>query len=220
MSREDNAISARVVSCEDVTDEIVAAYASQGLELTFAEYVMRYDLSDPARTLPQIDLPVFDYLEWTPERAPDFFAVYAAAFRERPGFPGWSEAEWLRWTAGDPTFRPDLSVLAVLDGHAVGFITGADSEEQARSGFVIQVGVHPTFRGRGLGAALMIHALGAWRDAGKEAVLLDVNVNNPSAIRLYEQLQFVVVRRRGRFSASSHKFLSGGASDSLSSTGN
>lgn len=202
MSRDDQATTPESIPCEDVTDEIVAACASQGYALTFAEDVMRYDLSDTARALPHIDLPVVvDYLEWTPERAHDFFAVYAAAFRERLGFPGWSEAEWVRWTADDPTFRPDLSVLTVIQGQAVGFITCGDyEEEQARTGFVIQVGVHPEWRGRGVGAALMIHALTAWRAAGKEAVLLDVNVNNPVAGRLYEQLGFVVVRRRGKFS--------------------
>ena len=191
-----------VVGCEDVTDEIVAAYDSQGYTLTFAEDVMRYDLSDTSLMLPRVRLSVaVDYLEWTPERAHVFFSVYAAAFRERPGFPGWSEAEWVRWTAGDPTFRPDLSVLALIQGQPVGFITCADYEEEpAQSGFVIQVGVDPEWRGQGLGAAMMIHALDAWRDAGKKAVLLDVNVNNPVAIRLYEQLGFVVVRRRGRFS--------------------
>jgi mycothiol synthase len=204
--RENKAtIPEREVTCEDVTDEIISAYGSQGYALTFAEDVMRYDLSNTGRTLPQIDLPVaVEYLEWTPERAHNFFVVYDAAFRERPGFPGWSEEEWVHWTAADPTFRPDLSVLAVIQGQSVGFITCADyEEEQARSGFVIQVGVDPRWRGRGLGAAMMVHALRAWRDAGKEAVMLDVNVNNPVAIRLYEQLQFVVVRRRGKFSRRS-----------------
>jgi mycothiol synthase len=203
MSDEGHVTLPESISCEDITDELAAAYAGQGYALTFAEEVCRFDLT--GRTLPPIDMPVaVDYLEWTPARAHDIFAVYEAAFRDRPGFPGWSEAEWIRWTAGDPTFRPDLSVLAVIEGQGVGFITSADYEdEEARSGFVIQVGVHPEWRGRGLGAALTIHALKDWRDAGKEAVLLDVNVNNPVAIWLYEQLGFVVVRRRGRFSRRS-----------------
>jgi hypothetical protein len=139
MSDDDNAATPESITCEDVTDEIVAAYARQGYDLTFAEDVCRYDLSDFAEASPLAELPIaVAYLEWTPERARDFFAVYAAAFRERPGFPGWSEAEWVRWTADDPTFRPDLSVLAVIEDQAVGFITCAGyDEDQARIGFVI-----------------------------------------------------------------------------------
>jgi mycothiol synthase len=206
MNDDDNA-APESITCEDVTDETVAAHASQGYDLTFAEDVMRYDLSDPAWALPLVELPVaVAYLEWTSERARDFFAVYSAAFRERPGFPGWNEAEWVRWTADDPTFRPDLSVLAVLEDQAVGFVTCADyKENQARVGFVIQVGVHPTWRGRRLGVAMMTRTLRAWHDDGKEAVMLDVNVNNPVAIRLYGQLGFEVVRRRGKFTSRSSR---------------
>lgn len=88
-------------------------------------------------------------------------------------------------------------------GHAVGFVTSADyEEEQARYGFVIQVGVHPRWRGQKLGAALISHALLAWRSAGKGAVILDVNLNNPGVLRLYLQLGFEAVRRRGKFSRS------------------
>jgi ribosomal protein S18 acetylase RimI-like enzyme len=204
-TRLDGDSMAEIITCEDVTDEVVAAYANQGYALTFAEDVMRYDLSDQSRPLAHVELPfAVTYLEWTPERAHDFFTVYYASFRERPGFPGWSEAEWVQWTAGDPTFRTDLSKLAVIPGHAVGFVTSADyEEEQAQYGFVIQVGVHPGWRGQKLGTALISHTLQAWQCVGKEAVILDVNLNNPGAIRLYLQLGFVVVRRRGKFSRSS-----------------
>ena len=71
------------------------------------------------------------------------------------------------------------------------------SEEDA--GRVIQVGTRPEWRGRGIGAALMVRAMRAWKAEGKEAVMLDVNVNNPGAIRLYLQLGFAIVGRRGRF---------------------
>ena len=183
------------IRSENVTDELVAAYAQEGYTLDFAEEVMRYDLSRPC---PQITVPYeIAYLTWVPERAQAFFAVYDAAFRERPGFPGWSEAEWIDWTSGDPTFRADLSVLAVVQDQAVGFVTNAD---EGQDGYIIQVGVHPMWRGRGLGAALTICALQRWREVGKEAVLLDVNVNNPGAMRLYQQLGFVVIRCRGKFS--------------------
>ncbi|GHO57562.1 GNAT family N-acetyltransferase [Ktedonobacter robiniae] len=186
------------IRCENVTDEVLASYAEKGYMLTFAEEVMRYDLS---RALSQIALPFkVSYFSWAPERTHDFFTVYDASFRERPGFPGWSETEWVHWTSGDPAFRPDMSVLAVVQDQVVGFVTNAEDEEMpAQHGYLIQIGVHPEWRGQGLGAALITHALQTWRKAGKKAVILHVNVNNPGAIRLYQQLGFVVVRRRGKF---------------------
>ena len=195
---QDYAQPTEEISCENITDEIIASYAEQGYTLVFAEEVMLYDLSQaPAHIVLPFEI---SYLNWGPEYIRDFFTVYAASFRERPGFPGWSEAEWVRWTSDDPTFRADLSMLAVIQGKAVGFITNAEDEEEARRGFIIQVGMHPEWRGQGVGAALIARSLQAWREAGKEAVILDVNVNNPGAIALYQQLGFVVVRRRGKFS--------------------
>ncbi|MBA2396981.1 MAG: GNAT family N-acetyltransferase [Ktedonobacteraceae bacterium] len=47
---------------------------------------------------------------------------------------------------------------------------------------------------------MITHALQAWRETGKEEVVLHVNVNNPGAIHLYQQLGFVIVRKRGKFS--------------------
>ena len=196
---QDQSAPSEEIRCENVTDETIALYAEKEYTLTFAEEVMCYDLS---RAIPRVVVPFeVSYLNWAPERTHDFFTAYDASFRERPGFPGWSEAEWVRWTSGDPVFRSDLSVLAVVQGQAVGFVTNAEYEEaKAQQDFLIQVGVHPQWRGQGLGAALTARSLQAWRETGKEAVILDVNVNNPGAIRLYQQLGFVVVRRRGKFS--------------------
>lgn len=182
------------ILCESVTDELVAAYAQRGYSLVFAEEVMRFDL---ALAIPDVVVPgALTFLTWTPERIHDFFTVYQAAFRERPGFPGWSEEEWVQWTADEPSFRPDLTYLAVMDGQAAGFLTSAEEED---AGWVIQVGTRPEWRGKGIGAALMVQAMRAWKAEGKEAVMLDVNVNNPGAIRLYQQLGFVIVGRRGSF---------------------
>lgn len=196
--KQNHSVPSDDIRSENVTDEIIASYAKKGYTLTFAEEVMCYDLS---RALPHVIMPLeVSYVSWEPERTHDFFSVYDASFRERPGFPGWSETEWVQWTSGNPTFRPDMSVLAVTQGQAVGFVTNAEDEEApAQHGFLIQVGVHPDWRGQGLGAALITHSLQTWRETGKEAVMLHVNINNHGSIRLYQQLGFVIVRRRGKF---------------------
>lgn len=184
------------IRCENMTDEMIASYAAQGYILAFAEEVMRYDLS---QALPHVALPIeVAYAVWEPERTHDFFRVYHASFCDRPGFPDWSEAKWIDWTANDPSFRPDLSMLAMVQGQAVGFVTNAEDEE-AQQGYLIQIGVHPQWRGQGLGAALLARSLHVWREAGRAAAMLHVNSNNPGAMHLFQQLGFMSIARRGKF---------------------
>jgi mycothiol synthase len=188
------------LAIEDLTDAIIAEYTAQSYTLLFAEDVMRRELAN-ADVLAPDNLPSgITLAEWTAETIPAFFAAYSASFADRPGFPSWTQERWAEWTAGDADFRPDLSWVALAGDNPVGFITNAiDTREEPPAGFIIQVGTRPDWRGRGLGAALVVRALRAWREANVTAVNLDVNVNNPTARRLYERLGFHVVRRRGVF---------------------
>ena len=187
-----------IITSEDVAEEMISAYAEKGFTLIFAEKVMRYDLTRP---LPQVSSPPeVSYLTWNTQNIPAFFSAYEAAFRERPGFPGWSEEEWRDRVAGDPAFRPDLSLVALIHGQAAGFVTNEEESDNPGRGYLSQVGVHPQWRGQGLGSILVMRSLQAWQEARKEEVILHVNVNNPGAIRLYEQLGFVPVKLRGKFS--------------------
>ena len=74
----------------------------------------------------------------------------------------------------------------------------APPQQVARKGGIRQVGVRPGWRGRGVATALLCAAMRAFRHEGVERAVLDVNVNNPRALRVYERLGFVVT---GRFSA-------------------
>lgn len=192
------------VTCEDLTDEIIARYTAEGYTLAFAEEVMRRGLG-AVSDLPEAALPDGVALAaWATETAPAFFAAYAAAFADRPGFPGWSQERWVQWTAGDADFRSGLSWVALADAEPVGFLTCAqDTAAPTPTGFIIQTGTRPDWRGRGLATALVTRALRACRDAGYTAVTLDVNVNNPTARRLYARLGFVTMRRRGVFQRGS-----------------
>src|SRR6202040_1791346 len=88
------------ITSEALTDEIIASYREQGFTVVFAEEVMRYDL---ALALPHAgSLPFVSYLTWTDQNTHAFFTAYEASFRERPGFPGWSEEEWVRGSSEDP----------------------------------------------------------------------------------------------------------------------
>ena len=178
------------IATEGLVPAAERLYARYGFAQSFAEDVMRRDL---AGDLPLVPLPDGVALDtWAPERAAQFFAAYNASFRTRPGFAGWSAEQWIAWATDDDDFRPGLSLLARAGDAPVGFLIGAE-------GWLVQVGVVPAWRGRGLGAALAAEMLRRAQASGAASTLLDVNVNNPGAARVYERLGFVRIGRRARF---------------------
>jgi ribosomal protein S18 acetylase RimI-like enzyme len=148
---------------------------------------------DPAVTTPAEWPDGTDLVEWSEETALRFHAAYEASFRERPGFPGVPAHEWIADNAGDDDFRPRWSVVANVPGLGdAGFVTAA-------AGWIVQVGVVPQARGRGLGAALMREALTRMTADGSPEAWLNVNVNNPAAAALYRHLGFAATGRRARY---------------------
>ncbi|HEV8568737.1 MAG TPA: GNAT family N-acetyltransferase [Actinoplanes sp.] len=193
------------VETEGLTPAAEKLFASRGLRQVFAEDVMRIDLEAPASVAApptagggraardfEPRWPAGVTLEtWNDATAPRFYAVYEASFRERPGFPGWSAAEWIDAVV-EEGFRPDWSVLAsVPDIGDVGFVTAA-------IGWIDQVGVVPAARGRGIGAALVGEALTRMRADGQTHAWLNVGVDNPAG-ELYRRLGFAVKGRRARY---------------------
>jgi mycothiol synthase len=178
------------VETEALTDDARRLFAARGLRQVFAEDVMRADVG--AGGLPAIVPPDGVALApWSPELAPRFFAAYEAAFRQRPGFPGWSAQQWIAWTMDDD-FRPQWSLLATdRSAGDVGFITCAE-------GWIVQVGVRPEHRGRRLGTALVVEALRRMGTDGATEAYLDVNVDNSAGV-LYRRLGFALIARRARF---------------------
>lgn len=83
-----------------------------------------------------------------------------------------------------------LVALAPADGRRVGF---AWLFHEERAGFVYDVVVEETERGRGLGRALMEHAADHLARAGIEVVGLNVFGHNHVARRLYDSLGYRVV---------------------------
>lgn len=180
-----------------------ALYTGEGYTCDFIELWMQRDLS---ATIPTIPAPL-PLETWNPENASDFFRTYKEAFRERmnPGFPPPVMQNWIEENAGDPDFWPGLSLLARSGSEPVGFLTAgllpvADLGQTV--GWISQVGTHPAWRGRRLAAFMLAATMSAFKREGFTAVGLHVNVNNPGAIRLYEQLGFAVVGRRGKYRKS------------------
>jgi ribosomal protein S18 acetylase RimI-like enzyme len=178
------------IATESLTNEAARLYEKYGLTQTFGERVMRFDLLTP---LPEARLPEgFQWENWTEARAGAFFDAYQSSFRERPGFPGWSEAVWRDWVAGDAYFNPDKSFLVSRNGLPVGYIVCSEN-------YVVQVGVHLEWRRQGIASALLARTLACLRADGNTDALLTVAENNPTATRVYLTFGFEVIGRRARF---------------------
>jgi GNAT superfamily N-acetyltransferase len=179
-----------IVETESLTEAADKLFVSRGLRQFFAEDVMRIDPSGTAA-------PAWPAgairTEWSVASAGRFHAAYAASFRDRPGFPDQPAGEWIAENDEDDEFRPRWSVLATLPGLGdVGFVTAA-------VGWIVQVGVVPAARGRGIGAALVRESLSRMAADGATEAWLDVNVNNPGAAALYRRLGFADRGRRARY---------------------
>jgi mycothiol synthase len=177
------------VRSESLTPAAQALFASRGLSCIFGEHIMRFDGIPPT-----IAVPGVRFEEWSAATSARFFTVYDASFRERPGFPGYSEQEWIADT--DEETVPARSLLAVLDGVDAGFITCDPG------GWVNQVGVLPAYRGRAVAAVLLAEAGRRYRAAGGDHEGLAVNHNNPTAYARYLRYGFVPAGERARFTAA------------------
>jgi mycothiol synthase len=185
------------VATESLTDSAHRLYRAHGFESVFDELVMRRDLhlSLPVQPLPK----GVTLTPWQPEAAEQFFQAYHAAFRERPGFPGWSAAEWISRVT-DNDLAPEWSLLARAEEGPLGFIIGTiDLTGSPPGGYVWQIGVVPWARRRGLASCLMAESLRRMQAAGAPCADLAVHTNNPGAIQAYAKLGFVTIGHRARY---------------------
>ena len=70
----------------------------------------------------------------------------------------------------------------------------------ADEGEILNLGVAPRHRRRGVGRALVERTLDGLRSRGVRVVYLEVRESNAAARRLYETMGFAEVGRRGRYS--------------------
>jgi ribosomal protein S18 acetylase RimI-like enzyme len=72
--------------------------------------------------------------------------------------------------------------------------------------YVSNVAVYPDFRGRGIGSALLAAVERAAHDAGAESTVLDVEIDNLSAIRLYQARGYAARGATSPMRAAGHEF--------------
>jgi ribosomal protein S18 acetylase RimI-like enzyme len=87
-----------------------------------------------------------------------------------------------------PGFLPGATwLIACTDGY-VGTVQGV--MDQTGFGAIQNVGVIRTYRGAGLGRALVRRALAGFRQAGLEQAYLEVTAENAGAVQLYRDVGF------------------------------
>jgi mycothiol synthase len=126
----------------------------------------------------------------------ELLRVNGAAFAWHPEQGGWTLAD-VAVREAEPWFDPWGVLLAVEEAqpaHLLGFHwtkvhpPGPDQPEPL--GEVYVLAVDPAARGRKLGPALTLAGLAYLRDRGLGAVMLYVEADNASAVRLYRDLGF------------------------------
>lgn len=111
-------------------------------------------------------------------------------------------ASWKEWRANWKSLRDRMGhytyTLAVVDGRVIGFVLVRDDTDYVDTGSVEIISVLPEFRGRGVGARLMVSAKKYLKSIGCKYVILGVNSTKPAvgvnstnpAVRLYNREGF------------------------------
>jgi mycothiol synthase len=188
------------IRTESLTEPADRLYRAHGFECVDESLVMRRDLRLP---LPDCHLPPGVTLAiWQPGLAEQFYQAYHAAFRDRPGFPGWSADEWITQVTSNDLI-PNWSLLVRAADVPLGFIIGCvDATRTPPGGYVWQIGVIPSQRRRGLASALLVESMRRMQAAGSPWAELIVHLNNPGAIQAYARLGFTTIGRRARYERS------------------
>ncbi|WNV76671.1 N-acetyltransferase [Geodermatophilus sp. DSM 44513] len=167
------------------------------------------DMERPLTGLPDVPaVPGVELVPYSRDRDDEVRRAHNAAFADHHGSAERDPASWATWYTGQRAFRPELSVLALVDGAVAGYVlayvydadTRATGLQQAHLG---QLGVLRAARGRGIASAGILTALHAAAAAGCDTAGLQVDTENPTgAFGLYRRLGFAEIRTRAQWACT------------------
>jgi mycothiol synthase len=120
------------------------------------------------------------------------------AFADGNDFRPTPYEEWAGWALDPKRFDRDFWFLALADDEAVAVaVCEPERIGEPGLGWVESLAVRGSWRRRGLGRALLLHAFRAFHARGSTAAGLSVDAENPTgALRLYESVGMRAVRTR------------------------
>jgi mycothiol synthase len=164
----------------DAAQDLVSLYALRGWKRTREVVRMQKDVSaeGPAPHWPE-GISVRTYADADASAVHELLVeAFAASTEEVLPF-----ARWHPWMTKDPGFDPGAWLLAEAGAELAGVCLCW------REGWVKDLAVRPSWRGRGLGEALLRAAFAEFHHRGLETVGLKVDSDNPTgAVRLYERV--------------------------------
>jgi ribosomal protein S18 acetylase RimI-like enzyme len=160
----------------------------------FKRYRMELDLVAALPPVP--NLPVgFAWRPWTEWLLETHADVKCQCFQQELDsvvFPNLSNREGCLRLMKEITNRPGFCAKAtwlIADGDiCVGTIQGVG--DRIGTGGIQNLGVIPAYRGKGLGAALLLQALHGFRHSGLAKASLEVTAQNETAIQMYRRYGF------------------------------
>jgi ribosomal protein S18 acetylase RimI-like enzyme len=118
-----------------------------------------------------------------------FHEVHQDAFSQHFGFMPRQFYEWSEIVIRDKDETNMQAWLISVNGVPAGFVDFNDEQLHNDSGYVSGLGVMQAFQGKGLGEALLRHAIQINSELGRSKLCLSVDAGNESgALRLYEKV--------------------------------
>jgi len=93
-------------------------------------------------------------------------------------------------------WRPDFWWIVKLGGVAAGCVLVNDSSTKPGDMDLVYMGVGASFRGQGLGRAMVLRVMQQAKAAGRQFMHVVVDAANPYAKKIYEEEGFVLTHRR------------------------
>jgi ribosomal-protein-alanine N-acetyltransferase len=107
----------------------------------------------------------------------------------------WSDSTFLGEIQNTPVSFP-LVVVRKPSDKVIGYIIYWHIREDVQ---VNNIAVHPDFRGKGIGEALMRHVIDRVRKNGATFMTLEVRLSNAAAVTLYKKLGFDILGTRKNY---------------------
>lgn len=187
-----------MTTAADAAPEHGAMLLRAGFEPSRYFTTLECDLAEVAA--PPVLFPEVSLVPFSPDLSEAVRHAKNAAFENHWGSQPMQREQW-ESVQSLPSFRPELCRVALVDGEVVGFVITEINEDDwerqgSRSAYIGLVGTVRQWRGRGLASGMLAEVLAAYRDAGLECAVLDVDTENATgALGVYTRLGFAPTAR-------------------------